>query len=738
MTCFRANKFAQRDKEELEAAKKEIGELGGDAGKKIGAALRILKIASQHETEKINSLKEGKQTKQVKKEIYASVKTLDYYKRKQEAMELVQSIHKERKAEESLKAQIQEKTDRLAGIEKERKARADVMGEKRSQLKEKLEDLNNQIKKKGKIESLMKQKAEVERLIKEGPKEKETKTAKPVSPEEAALIKEISDLKSQVKESDWKKDAEREAAIRNYSARLDRTASVMERQLAENDFTRNRKYREKIETPEIKEKEAKILELKSKVRKAIAKLEYDNKTTAQRVADFVTDFKRFSILSSPKSIFKLTFASAEVALSRGLTETTGYALRSIPLIDKIASMAPIEGGRANEILNDTKAYWKGLIDGSKEFKAIVFDKTSSSLDLKFGKDSDVPQTWVGLWGRLHEAVKNPTRLANYNMAVERYLNWAERMGEDPSSAEIKNQAELSAFEYANDAIFKSDNAVVQIYNNSVSFFERLQGPAEIRYTGKAIAFALKQTLPIVKIPTNIIFQTFEYAFGTAPAGIRMANAVIKGLDKLQPEEADLIMRQLKRGSAGAVMMVIGGLFEEEIGGIYLTGEDKGDLEYGQIKFPWWDTPVPRNILENPLFACLQIGATANRFWKRHIDDDLPAYEKGAEFAYGAWKVMIGVGAEAPFVKSMLDVEKIIHSRDRLQDTFTEIYARPYIPAISQYAADLFDLEQPVNWDNWGDVINTVISPKANKRIPENPMQVMQGALPWLRNDIPLR
>ena len=107
MSCVRANKFAQKDKEDLEAAKKEIGELGGDAGKRIGAALRILRTAAQHETEKLKSLQDDALKKQKKKESFrdkvrnkdidASKKQLAYYKSKQDAIELVRSIHEETK-----------------------------------------------------------------------------------------------------------------------------------------------------------------------------------------------------------------------------------------------------------------------------------------------------------------------------------------------------------------------------------------------------------------------------------------------------------------------------------------------------------------------------------------------------------------------------------------------------------------------------------------------------------------
>jgi len=739
MTCFRANKFAQRDKEELEAAKKEIGEVGGDAGKRIGAALRVMRTAIQHETEKLKSLQDNALKSQKKKEsfrdkvnnkeISASKKQLDYYKRKTDAMELVKSLHEETKKQEYLQRQIDERANRLAGIQKERGARSDVAGEKRTQLKAKLEDLNNQIKKKGKIESLMKQKAEVERLIKEGPKEKEAKPEKPaksVSPEEAALIKEISDLNDQKKKQDWYKDGLREASIRNYSARLDKSAAEYERKLAENDFTSKRTYREQVKTPEILAKERKLENLKNQARKAVEKIEYENRTKVQKALDFANNLKRFSILSSPKSLGKLLAASLEVGLKRGFTEGAGLGLRYLPIISQIADIAPTEGGRATEVAGDASAYFKGLIQGSKEFKNIMSGE-GSYLDVKFGKDSGIPANWMGVCGRFHEYIKNPTRLANYEMAVNRYLNWAERQGLDINDLAVVNEAEQAAFKYANRSIFKEDRAFLQKYNQFIDGLERSPDA-----TSKTVAFALRQSLPIVKIPTNIIVQTFEYAFGSGPATYKIIKAVVNGIDKLSPEEADVIMRQLKNGSVGLAMMAVGALFEDEIGGVYVSGEEKGYKEYGTIG------NIPRNLLENPLFACLQLGATAQRYWNRHFDETAPWYENAESIAKGAALASLGVISEVPFLKSVEDFEKIVKSRERIGESVAEIYARPYIPAAFQYAADMMDLQQPIDWTSWQDVISNIMAPKHNVRSPENLLDVFKQSIPWLRNDVPLR
>jgi hypothetical protein len=679
--------MASKDKDALDKAKSELKDEKLDTTSKINKALKSYSSLKELEAKKLKGLQDEalfkknlteKSRDSVRsKAIDASKAQLKYLDSKYEAIDQMKTLHQVVQEQDSLKK-------KLDGLQKQLEKAPEFKGGK--------------------------QKVDTEYTDN--------------------LKKQILEVKSQIKETGWKQEQLRDAAIKNHMARLDRTAAELKRRIAEGDFAPKKITREQIMTPEIEAKRKEVDQLRLNIDKLIEKTEYENRTPLQKSLDFLNAFKRFSILSSPKSIAKLAAASTEVALARGYTEAIGFALGEIPILREIGKLAPIEGsvnyitrGGANYMQEDMKTYFRGLIKGAKERKDIMSGK-GGILEQKFGRESGVPQNWLGWVGRLHEYVKNPTRLANYEVGVQRYLRWAESKGMNPNDPAVINQAELAAFKYANESIFKEDNQVVQIYQNSINSLKK--GGAGQR----AVAFALEQTLPIVKIPTNILKQTFEYAFGTIPATAKIVKAVSEGLENLKPEDADIILRQMKRGSGGLLMMAIGAAFADKIGGLYLTGEEKGDEEYGTA------FGIPRVLLENPLFACLQIGATTKRFWDQHFDEaDLPS-EKAEFFASLATKMSLGLIEEAPFVKSMLDLDKIIHSRDRVPDTLAEIYARPYIPAALQYAADLMDAEQPMDQSTWQENISTLFSPKPTPRNPENVLQVMEEGFPYLRQQVP--
>jgi hypothetical protein len=679
INCFRSNEIATKDKEALEKAKEELSDEKLDTTSKINKTLKAYDALRNHEQEKLKSLQdealfkknllENSRDKVRSKAIDASKAKLKYLNSKYEAVDQVKTYH-------------------------------DVVQEQ-DRLKKKLSDLSKQLEKAPEFKG-GKQKVDTE--------------------ETSKLKQEILDVKSQIKDTDWKQEQLKKSAIKNHMARLDRTAAELKRRISEKDFAPKQINRNTIETPEIEAKRKEVDQLRLQMDKLIEKTEYENRTQLQKAMDFANNFKRFSILSSPKSLAKLAAASTEVALARGYTESIGYGLSKIPILKKIGEMAPIEGP-TNRLGDDVKTYFRGFLKGVKERDDILSGR-GGYLEQKFGKESGVPQNWLGWVGRLHEYVKNPTRLANYEVGVNRYLRWAESQGLNPRDPVVINQAETEAFKYANESIFKENNKVVEIYQNSINSLKK--GGAG----SKAVAFALEQTLPIVKIPTNILKQTFDYAFGTIPATAKIFKAVNEGIENIKPEDADTIMKQMKRGSAGLVMMAIGVAFSDKIGGLYLTGEDKGDEEYGSA------FSIPRVLLENPLFACLQIGATTKRFWDNHFEEaDLPS-EKAEFFATLATKVSLGLIEEAPFVKSMLDLDKIIHSRDRVPETLAEIYARPYIPAVLQYAADVMDAEQPLDQSTLQEKASTLLSPHPTARDPQNVMQVMAESLPYFRQRVP--
>jgi hypothetical protein len=676
MSCVRASKEAQEALSDLEQIQKDLKEGKSDAGKNLSSLMRAIRIAEAHEVEKLTVLQDKELAKKGRNEFYRDKVTnqniklakanLKYIDSQKKAIEPLRQLNEEAKKESVVKKQITQ-------VEKE------IAGELKKPSKPKSED----------------------------------------TPQLTALKQKLNELRSQLRDTPQKIQQLQESAIKAHAARLDRMAADLERRITERDFAPKKVSRNKVLTPEVKEKLERVDKLKREWERDKRKAEREGMTPFQRGLETITQIKRFSILSGAKSIFKLAAASAEIAFVRPMTEGAGYVLRNIPIIDRIADLAPTEGGRASEMAGDIANYYGGIMSGVKDVKNIISGK-GSMIDVKFGKDADIPDNMIlGFFGRLHEAVKSPTRMANYNFAFERYLNWAERNGQNPKDEAVINSAEIEAFKCGNRSIFKEDNALIDMYQNAIRTAKQKGG------WGTSIAFAAEQTLPIVKIPTNIVRQIFEYQFGTVQGGVKVLKAMEKGLDKLTPQEADVIMRQLKNGSVGMLMFGIGALCADEIGGIYIKDEDKGDNEYGSA------FGVPRFLLENPAFACLQVGATVSRYWSNRLPDAETLPEIGMTIATGLALTQLGVIEEAPFVKAMGSLPKIAESGERLPITLAEIYARPYIPNIIQHFANMSDLEEPIDWNSWTNIASSVVAPKATPRAPETVWQSLELAVPAL-------
>jgi hypothetical protein len=582
------------------------------------------------------------------------------------------------------------------------------------------------------LESRMRRRDELERRIKEGPKPAKGKLEGPYTEERAKLEEEIAQLMAEQKDTDWFKERNQESALRRWKASQLKKTAFMKKQIEENDFSKPVDQKRQIELDAEAERIlAERKNVENEYRKAKEKAEYEAMTPAQRALYNINAFKRLSILSGPTGIAKLTSASFGVLQNRALTESVGYGFSKIPLVKEIMKKDPFSSTyEAQKLSRDMTLYVKGLVKGGKEFLDIWSGK-GSELSKKFGEDSGVPPNWLGFFSRLHEAIKYPTLRANYDMGYARYRDWAERNGMNPESPEVINQAEIEAFKYANESIFKEDNWLVRKYQNLTEEARKSSSPMR-----RALGFGLEQTLPIVKIPSNLVKQTFEHIFGSLPATYKLIDAAVRGTENMTSEEAHILIRQMKRGSTGLLLMAMGVLLKDYIGGLYIKGEDEQeDMPYGTIKAG--GLTIPKYLMENPLFACLQVGATAARFWENHYGEDEGFLGNVKLAARTAALTSIGVVEEAPFVSAILNADKALRGAQNLDTTLSEIYARPYIPAALQFVADIQDLDDGIDLKNKPLMENfsTLMNRRSTRRTPSDWFEAIELGIPFLRQEV---
>ena len=153
-------------------------------------------------------------------------------------------------------------------------------------------------------------------------------------------------------------------------------------------------------------------------------------------------------------------------------------------------------------------------------------------------------------GRIHGILKIPAKRFVYEHSFERRMAWNidHTKGFNPSDATEQFRISTEAYKDANRAIFLADNKVSDFVRDSLARLDtvdRKTGHAD--GTGKALATVGHVLLPIVKVPTNIAAETFNYAMGHVIAGGKMGLAGLEGYKNLSASEKSLPVHEKVAG-----------------------------------------------------------------------------------------------------------------------------------------------------------------------------------------------
>jgi hypothetical protein len=545
------------------------------------------------------------------------------------------------------------------------------------------------------------------------------------SQEVIALEKQVEELKNKLISEDWYKTRKEAIALQAYKNRINTQIEDAKRRLTEGDYTKAERKELKIDE-EARQKRLELAELKDRIRQNVTLDEWKNRPPLQKAVDSVIKFKRAAVLSYVSTLGKLTAASFEIPLLRIPTAAAGKVLERTPFFREIAERARQEYG--TPLTKDVEAYTKGLVSGWKEFSNIAFKLGRSQLDLEYGDTSLIPLGALDVPGKIHEAIKNPTKRANYEMALGRYLQWAAREGLNIQDPVVLEKAGIEAYKEANASIFLQDNGLVNKYNLLVNKMKESDS-----WRQRLVARFLEFNIPIVRIPANIVKEALEYQFGfftgTSKAiRMKMSKEVGKRLEDISPEDADNIMRQIKKGSVGLTAMAIGYALPDYFGGFYRKGADKDEEapEYGGIG------PIPKTLLHHPAFVPFQIGATLRKVWDESMFDRETFGDDAAAIARGFAEGQMGLLEELPFVNLSRNVGKYIDP-SRLPETGGE-YAKSLIPGFIQETAKVMDVPE----QNVGGALKTLFWDKKDvtKRKAEDFLDHIYEGLPVLREQVP--
>lgn len=484
-----------------------------------------------------------------------------------------------------------------------------------------------------------------------------------------------------------------------YRARLaKREAELLER-LAKADYTARARRPSMMMDEASRIARAAVEEVKARFRADVQKYEYARRPAVVKAADFMAAWVRTGVLTSMHVFEHLTGAAISRLVTIPLEQVVGYGLsKAMP---RLAAAAPRHGVPSlggllrAEAAAQTRAWTEGLRGSGR----LLLNKRTT-LDLMH-EPHGVPPRWYEYFGSLHQAFKNPIFEGEYARSYQARTEHALRNGVNTANPLEHFRLSNEAFVDAQHAVLKQDNRIVKAQKAMLQSLEKRDKDGNVSVGPLLLATGIRLELPIVKIPMNYVQEISEHVTGLATGGVRAARAYHKGRlggggaagsgsgsggdgdATISPEDADVIMRQMKKGTVGAGLLVLGYILAAKLGGLYLAGQKRRDVDdiqagdIGDIRKPW---------LHSPQADVLQMGATirqvAESFLKK-TDEDPQGIGAGIEAA------IFGIAELVPFVRETSTIEKLINPRTRDQALATKA-AGMLVPAGVQQVAQLVD------------------------------------------------
>lgn len=504
-----------------------------------------------------------------------------------------------------------------------------------------------------------------------------------------------------------------EIALAALKARLKKRAAELREKLAAGDFGRR--------VPRATPLDAEALRLKAQVEDV--KLSFDRaamakrllaRTSVEKSQDTLVKWRRAFLLSSPITLAKLTSAAVERMAFTPAEELVGSALGMLPGVSRVARRAPREGGIS--VAAEAKAVAGALSKGMRD-AGLTLTTGHSELDSLFGKRDVMPRELIDFIGSMHGALKAPVKRAEFERSLQKRIEFNIANGIDVTEPVVQVRLMTAAYKDAQRTIFMQDNAVVGFYKRGLSALEeKNKATGEVPFARKAAASTLKVLLPIIKVPTNIVAETLQYAVGSVTGSARLGKALYDGVENLHQDEADLIMRSLKKGSLGTALMLVGYFLAGSLGGYYQPNDKSRHPRFGTVKIG--DFEVPTYLVHNPLLETLQIGATI-----RHVAESrLRVHDSETRgVPAGVAAAAFGLIDEVPFVREMDEVTGLMNPYERGQ-FFDRLAKDLVVPMGVQWVARQFDTDADGN-----------VMP----RDPKNIWQAIETGVPGLRTEVPV-
>lgn len=497
--------------------------------------------------------------------------------------------------------------------------------------------------------------------------------------------------------------------------------------------------------PKMLEVQAKIKEKEKSIDAIKYKLQQKQRTKLDKVLNFGSRFARMAKLGNPTTIAKLSMYDIYQGAPHALIEGIGGAWETLPPVKQIAKASGMEGGVNVKAISKfyseffSKAMWN-------DTKRMISERGyEGELESLYGK-GHMDKSWLNFFGEIHSALKNPIKRASFQAALEKRTAKAIRQGVNIYDPMVSAELGAKAFMDAQRVILQNDNVITKnIWNPVIRWLRNSKFRPE---TSKVLANTLEWLAPIVKVPTNFVISTTEYAYGM-PVGVikglySLTKSIYKGIklvDAVSPDEADFIMRNLKKGTAGIAMVALGYANPDMFGGFYQRGINDdasvaktGHLRANELRIGDWS--VPTWLRHAPILEMLQVGASLRNFQEQQNKKKQKEAKKNKEEApiddeglfnamftpYPVLKTMAGIAQENPFSRTGQELSQASETGD-----WYKLAAQQLVGSIVPYdvtrAAKYFDTD-----DNGKEI----------KRDAKIFGEYIEENIPGLRQNVPVK
>lgn len=596
-----------------------------------------------------------------------------------------------------------------------------------------------------------------ERQIREGVDPLKPKDQRPTTKQVEQLRKRKNELKKQVDGIRRNTDpnySPQQRALQNYNEGLQKKIWDLEQKIENKDYT------EPETAPKVDfTRDAKSVELEARLKKlegdyyaARSVGEAVNKSWIRKAMSLAAATKRAFVLSRISTFGRLgaavgwntIFEPAE-ALSAAATYGASKVLtlgRFGRDINKLADRYGISS------MKDLLAAGKGEIEAFKAlgnpqtWKDFVSDAKNgySELSLMYGKANEgVPKemrdTWLNIehglesFGRAHGAVKGVGKRMEFMRSYAIRKEAAKRKGIDVDNPVIQQSIGAMAYQDAMRSILMENNYVSDLYRRGIT--ELQKGG----FGANALALTLQEMMPIVKIPTNLVLNAGRATLGAPLAGVVIAvrgliDLISKGkseygISKLTSEEADALLRNLRKGNVGMALM-LGGFFAPNLFGAshyYQKGTSQPEgLEEGEVKF--MGLTIPKWLADNPYLVTMKIGASLRNSFEYYTEEKgkAPIPAAVTSFVNTAFSAL----KETPVLGTPSEAIKAIEGYGGDWFWYSQVKSTVE-PGLLQEIAEDTDVKNNEWWK--------VIGGERIKRKPQSVGEALKTGIPGLREEV---